>query len=228
MKRSDINNILGLTRQFFSLHDVHLPPFASFPPTQWQQLDPDTWHEVFALKLVWYVTSFGGNNFAPQGLTLFTLRNGSPNGMPYEMSYPEQIMHVRDGQVTPMHFHWRKREDIINRGGGNLIVELWNADALEQTENSDVTVTLDGCRQTHAAGSQLRLAPGESICLTPGLYHSFWGEPGFGDVLVGEVSTVNDDEHDNHFLTPLDRYNNIEEDEPAHLVLCNEYRLFRR
>jgi D-lyxose ketol-isomerase len=227
MKRSEINNILGLTRQFFSLHDVHLPPFASFPPTQWQQLDPDTWHEVFALKLGWDVTSFGGNNFTAQGLTLFTFRNGSPNGMPYEKSYAEKIMHVRDGQVTPMHFHWRKREDIINRGGGNLIVELWNADALEQKENSDVTVTLDGCRQTHAAGSQLRLAPGESICLPPGLYHSFWAEPGFGDVLVGEVSTVNDDEHDNHFLTPLDRYNNIEEDEPAHLVLCNEYRLFR-
>ncbi|XUA18946.1 D-lyxose/D-mannose family sugar isomerase [Citrobacter sp. OP27] len=227
MKRSEINNILGLTRQFFSLHDVHLPPFASFPPTQWQQLDPDTWHEVFALKLGWDVTRFGGNNFAAQGLTLFTFRNGSPNGMPYEKGYAEKIMHVRDGQVTPMHFHWHKREDIINRGGGNLIVELWNADALEQKENSDVTVTLDGCRQTHAAGSQLRLAPGESICLPPGLYHSFWGEPGFGDVLVGEVSTVNDDEHDNHFLTPLDRYNNIEEDEPAHLVLCNEYRLFR-
>jgi hypothetical protein len=125
-----------------------------------------------------------------------------------------------------MHFHWRKREDIINRGGGNLIIELWNADLNARTENTDVTVTLDGCRQTHAAGSQLRLSPGESICLPPGLYHSFWGERGFGDVLVGEVSTVNDDDHDNHFLYPLDRYSSIEEDEPAHLVLCNEYRLF--
>ena len=117
--------------------------------------------------------------------------------------------------------------DIINRGGGNLIIELWNAGAHEETENTDVTVTVDGCRQTHAPGSQLRLTPGESICLTPGLYHSFWGERGFGDVLVGEVSSVNDDEHDNHFLQPIDRYNTIEEDEPAVLVLCNEYNLFR-
>jgi D-lyxose ketol-isomerase len=46
-------------------------------------------------------------------------------------------------------------------------------------------------------------------------------------VLVGEVSSVNDDEHDNHFLQPVARYNNIEEDEPAVLVLCNEYNLFR-
>ena len=90
-----------------------------------------------------------------------------------------------------------------------------------------MTVTIDGCRQTHMPGSQLRLTPGESICLTPGLYHSFWGERGFGDVLVGEVSSVNDDEHDNHFLQPIDRYNTIEEDEPAVLVLCNEYTLFR-
>jgi D-lyxose ketol-isomerase len=66
----------------------------------------------------------------------------------------------------------------------------------------------------------------ESICLPPGLYHSFWGESGFGDVLVGEVSSVNDDEHDNHFLHPVDRFNDILEDEPAQLVLCNEYGLF--
>ncbi len=45
-------------------------------------------------------------------------------------------------------------------------------------------------------------------------------------MLVGEVSSVNDDDHDNHFLQPIARYNDIEEDEPAQLVLCNEYRLF--
>jgi len=28
-------------------------------------------------------------------------------------------------------------------------------------------------------------------------------------------------------LQPVARYNNIEEDEPALLVLCNEYNLFR-
>lgn len=143
MKRSAINDILGHTRQFFSQHDVHLPPFASFTPAQWQQLDSTAWEEVFELKLGWDVTAFGGNDFAAQGLTLFTLRNGSPKGMPYVKCYAEKIMHVRDAQVTPMHFHWRKREDIINRGGGNLIVELWNADSNDQTVDSDVTVVID-------------------------------------------------------------------------------------
>lgn len=227
MKRSEINEILGHTRQFFSMHDVHLPPFASFPPARWQQLEADVWREVFELRLGWDVTAFGGDNFAAQGLTLFTLRNGSPGGKPWARCYAEKIMHVRDGQVTPLHFHWRKREDIINRGGGNLIVELWNADEDEQKEDGDITVSIDGCQQTHVAGSHIRLTPGESICLPPGLYHSFWGEAGFGDVLVGEVSSVNDDDTDNHFLQPTARYNHIDEDEPAVLVLCNEYSLFR-
>lgn len=227
MKRSEINEILGHTRQFFSRHDVHLPPFASFAPVKWRELDEASWAEVFELKLGWDVTAFGGNHFYAQGLTLFTLRNGSVDGVTWPKSYAEKIMHVRDGQVTPMHFHWRKREDIINRGGGNLIIEIWNADQYEQPEQSDVTVVIDGCRQTHSAGSQLRLAPGESICLTPGMYHSFWAEAGFGDVLAGEVSTVNDDDRDNRFLKPLERFISIDEDEPAQVVLCNEYHLFR-
>ncbi|MEW7313238.1 D-lyxose/D-mannose family sugar isomerase [Buttiauxella gaviniae] len=224
MKRSEVNQILSQTRHFFTQHDVHLPPFASYDLTKWQQLDKAIWQEVFDLKLGWDVTAFGGDDFIAQGLTLFTLRNGSPEGAPYPKCYAEKIMHVREGQLTPMHFHWRKREDIINRGGGNLIVELWNSDQYEQTEESDVTVVIDGCCQTHAAGSQVRLSPGESICLVPGIYHSFWGEPGYGDVLVGEVSMVNDDDRDNRFLKPLERFNAITEDEPAQQLLCNEYR----
>ncbi|HGM7029818.1 TPA: D-lyxose/D-mannose family sugar isomerase [Serratia liquefaciens] len=226
MNRSAVNQILQQTQHFFARFDVHLPSFAHFSPTVWRQLDRQPWQEVFDLKLGWDVTAFGGEDFAHKGLTLFTLRNGSPGGQPYAKCYAEKIMHCREAQVTPMHFHWRKREDIINRGGGNLIVELHNADPQEGLADSPVTVTLDGCRQTHAPCSRLRLAPGESICLTPGIYHSFWGEEGFGDVLVGEVSTVNDDDNDNRFLTPLSRFSQIEEDQPPQWLLCNEYLRF--
>ncbi len=90
MKRSDINEILGHTRQFFSMHDVHLPPFASFPPTKWQQLDQAAWQEVFDLRLGWDVTAFGGNHFAAQGLTLFTLRNGSPTACLMRSAMPKK------------------------------------------------------------------------------------------------------------------------------------------
>ena len=86
MKRSDINEILGHTRQFFSMHDVHLPSFASFPPTKWQQLDQSAWREVFDLKLGWDVTAFdwrgqgGSQRFtfeAPADLARFIASKGS-------------------------------------------------------------------------------------------------------------------------------------------------------
>ncbi|MCU5772558.1 D-lyxose/D-mannose family sugar isomerase [Erwiniaceae bacterium BAC15a-03b] len=222
MKRSEVNAILQQTLAFFARQDVHLPRWAEFTLAQWRQRAREEWQEVFDLKLGWDVTSFGSDNFQQQGLTLFTLRNGSPDGVPYAKCYAEKIMHCREAQVTPLHFHWRKREDIINRAGGNLIVELYNRDG-EALAGTPVTVAIDGFRQTHAAGTQIRLSPGESITLPPGICHSFWSEAGLGDVLTGEVSMINDDERDNYFLTPVSRFNPLEDDEAPRWLLCNEY-----
>ena len=81
--------------------------------------------------------------------------------MPYEKCYAEKsCTSATAGDADA--FSLAQAEDIINRGGGNLIIELWNAGAHEETENTDVTVTVDGCRQTHAPGSQLRLTPGRA------------------------------------------------------------------
>lgn len=222
MQRSEVNTILQLTREFFMRQDVHLPPWADYGLSQWRALDRLSASELLALHLGWDVTSFGEDDFQQTGLTLFTLRNGSPGGKPWHKPYAEKIMHVREAQVTPMHYHPQKMEDIINRGGGNLIVTLHNRDG-DGLANTPVNVTLDGLSQTHAAGSQLRLSPGESVTLVPGIWHSFWGEEGLGDVLVGEVSMPNDDDHDNVFLTPLARFNPIDEDEQPRWLLCNEY-----
>ncbi|WP_413736253.1 D-lyxose/D-mannose family sugar isomerase [Sodalis sp. RH21] len=223
MKRSQVNIIVQQTQQFFARNGVHLPPFAHFSPQDWLSLEHGDWREVFDLHLGWDVTDFGGGDFERVGLTLFTLRNGSPGAVPYAKSYAEKIMHCREAQVTPLHFHWFKREDIINRGGGNLLVEMYNSDDEERLADTPVTVAIDGCRQTHAAGSRVRLAPGESICLTPGIYHSFWGEEGFGDVVVGEVSMTNDDQNDNRFLQDQARFGQIEEDQAPRWLLCNDY-----
>ncbi|MGK3141742.1 D-lyxose/D-mannose isomerase [Pantoea sp. C2G6] len=222
MQRSEVNHYLQQTREFFRQQNVHLPPWADFGPGQWQAQDRAVAQEILALRLGWDLTSFGSPDFLHTGLTLFTLRNGSPEGQPWHKPYAEKIMHVREGQLTPMHYHPRKMEDIINRGGGNLIVELHNreGDGLAQ---SAVAVSLDGLRQTHAAGSQLRLSPGESVTLEAGIWHSFWGERGYGDVLVGEVSLPNDDENDNVFLTPLARFNALGEDEAPRWLLGNDY-----
>jgi hypothetical protein len=53
------------------------------------------------------------------------------------------------------------------------------------------------------------------------VYHAFWGEG--ADVLIGEVSTVNDDHTDNYFLNPIGRFPEIEEDEARHRLLVGDY-----
>lgn len=120
-----------------------------------------------------------------------------------------------------MHFHWSKSEDIINRGGGILALQLYNSTPAKGFARRPVTVAIDGVRKTVKAGGIVRLRPGESIFLPRGLYHKFWGEG--GKVLLGEVSMVNDDRRDNCFYEPIGRFPEITEDEPARYLLFSEY-----
>jgi D-lyxose ketol-isomerase len=73
------------------------------------------------------------------------------------------------------------------------------------------------------AGHVFRLKPGDSITLTPYLYHEFWAEEGSGTSIVGEVSSVNDDDSDNAFYGKVGRFPTIEEDVPVTHKLCTEY-----
>ena len=83
-----------------------------------------------------------------------------------------------------------------------------------------IQVLSDGTPRSLPAGSVLELAPGQSVTLMPGDWHAFWGQG--GDVLVGEVSTVNDDHDDNIFRDPIGRFSAIEEDmEPKHLLVSD-------
>ena len=79
----------------------------------------------------------------------------------------------------------------------------------------------DGIQRTVEPGGKIHLAPGESVTLLPLVYHAFWGEG--GDVLIGEVSTVNDDNTDNYFFEKLGRFPTIDEDEPKHRLLVKDY-----
>ncbi len=124
-------------------------------------------------------------------------------------------------QITPMHFHWNKTEDIINRGGGRLVIQLYNSTEDEGLADTDVTVSIDAVKRTVKAGDTVVLSPGESITLPSGLYHKFWGAE--SRVLVGEVSLVNDDNTDNRFYEPVGRFPEIEEDGPPLYLLVNDY-----
>ena len=75
-----------------------------------------------------------------------------------------------------------KMEDIINRGGGNVLIRVYNSTEDGKMADTDVIVHSDGCVYTVKAGTQIRLTPGESITVTRGLYHDFSVEEGKGSV----------------------------------------------
>jgi hypothetical protein len=224
VKRSEINEWIDGAVGFFETMCFPLPPFAHFSLSDWRDAQ-DHVREIVDCQLGWDITDFGAGDFRSVGLLLFTLRNGRMGNSDYPKSYAEKAMLVLEDQVTPMHFHWTKMEDIINRGGGNLVLDLYGSTPEERLDASrPVSVSLDGICKTVRPGESVVLRPGESITLFPRMYHTFRGE--CGRVIVGEVSTVNDDVSDNRFFKPVPRFSQIEEDTPPKYLLCNEYSQF--
>lgn len=225
MKRSDINRLIKDGLDFCHRMNFHLPPFALWTPDDWAAKD-HAWDEIRDCNLGWDITDFGSGRFDEVGLLLFTIRNGCST-MPekYPKPYCEKLLIVQENQYTPYHYHFNKVEDIICRGGGNLMVTVYNRGEDDRLGESPVLVNTDGYTYEVPAGSTVRLTPGESITLPQYVYHTFWAEEGCGTVLSGEVSKVNDDTNDNRFLDELPRFAEIEEDEPILHYLCNEYPL---
>jgi hypothetical protein len=222
MKRSEINAIIRSADAFIRDHGFYLPPFAYWTVQDWHNKGEEV-SEIVENSLGWDITDFGLGDFAKFGLFLFTLRNGSPNNLASGKGklYAEKIMVVENGQVTPLHFHWFKMEDIINRGGGKLKLRLYPADVDESlVRTGEIVFSVDGCRRSIHAGDVVTLEPGESITLEQNCYHEFWGE---GRVLAGEVSLVNDDNHDNRFFQPIGRFPTIDEDEEPLFLLVGDY-----
>ncbi len=227
MKRSEINAIIRGEEAFIRQNHFHLPPFAYWSPADWATKGPEV-REIVENQLGWDITDFGLGQYQQKGLFLFTVRNGHPDNLKnmHGKIYAEKIMTAGVDQVTPFHFHWYKMEDIINRGGGRLLIQLYNSTPDERLDDTDVTVSLDGVQHVMKAGSIVELRPGESISLPPRLYHQFWGA---GErVLLGEVSMVNDDYLDNRFYEPVGRFPAVEEDEPPLHLLVTDYARYYR
>jgi len=221
MKRSEINQILRESDAFIRSFGYLLPPFAFYSA---ERMLSGEAAEIRARGMGWDITDYGQGNFADMGLFLFTVRNGCLADLKQGrgMLYAEKIMISRKEQISPMHRHNLKAEDIINRGGGKLVLELFASDESGAIDrDATVTVPVDGIARRFAAGGRLALEPGESVTLLPGVWHAFWAEK--SDVLIGEVSTVNDDETDNVFAEPLARFSEIDEDEPPLHLLVSDY-----
>jgi len=221
MKRSEINSLIRDTIDFFDEMNFKLPKWAFWKPEEWK-LRVHQVQEIVNFMLGWDLTDFGEGNFEKKGLILFTIRNGDFRKHDNRKCYAEKIMVVRENQETPLHFHWSKMEDIINRGGGNLVIELCGSTQDEQLSDKPVMVNVDEILRTVEPMGKIILTPGQSICLEPQVYHRFYGEEGKGRVLVGEVSSVNDDISDNRFYECLGRFPEIEGDEePLHLLIID-------
>ena len=226
MKRSEINKIMRNAINFFEEQKFYMPKFAYWTNEDWKSKSEEI-HEIIANHLGWDITDYGKGDFSKIGLLHFTIRNGnitdlSKGGKPY----CEKIMILEDGQALPMHYHYSKIEDIINRGGGVLMIQLYNPTEDSQLAKTNVSVSVDGVSKTFEAGTIVELTPGESITLQNKIYHNFKAKEGYGKVLIGEVSSVNDDYADNRFFETTKRFGKIEEDEEPLYLLYDDYKGF--
>lgn len=222
MKRSTINAIMASADDLIRSFGFKLPPFAYWTPGEFKARASEA-EALIQARCGWDITDYGAGQFDEMGLFLFTLRNGRLSDLQRGggMCYAEKLLISRQDQLSPMHTHVIKAEDIINRGGATMVVELFGSDDDGNfADNRGGMVMCDGIPRAFAPGEKLKFAPGESLTLMPGDWHAFWGEG--GDVLIGEVSTVNDDETDNVFREPIGRFAEIQEDvAPTHLLVSD-------
>ena len=250
MKRSEINILIKESIDFFKKENFHLPPFAWIKPDEWEGAAKRS-AAIIEAGLGWDVTDFNLGDFHKTGVLLFTLRNGIPSVDSTEISksvsksvsksssksvsktfsktfsktYCEKVIHIRKNQTCPTHFHKSKMEDIINRSGATLCFELHMAGEDNKSFSAEgFAISQDGLWTNCRPGEVVKLQPGESITIPPRLYHSFWAQG--GDVVIGEVSKVNDDVTDNFFYEDIPRFMDIEEDEKPLYLLCHELQKF--
>ncbi len=223
MKRSEINAAIDYVIDACEEFKLPLPPLAFRTPEEWRE-SPESEREIVDNMLGWDITDFGTGDFMNYGLSVYVFRNGNFHHPDvYKKPYCEKLLYVRDGQILPFHFHWYKIEDIINRGGGDLEITLWQSDESEDFTDADVHVKVDGIEVVVPAGGKITLRPGQSVTLMPYQYHQWQGVPGTGDIMLFEVSMTNDDHTDNRFKVAQDRIPQVEEDEPARHLMFADY-----
>lgn len=221
MKRSEVESALGWAKGLLERCSFTLPEFAYWTIDEWRARKAEL-DVIRKIMLGWDITDYGMGDFKNLGSVLFTIRNGSLYEKGVGTPYAEKVIPIMDGQRLPMHCHHLKTEDIINRGGGRMYMQLYNSAADGRPDfESDVEVWGDGIKRRYGAGEKFYVERGRSLSLTPGIFHIFGADE--GDVLVGEVSSINDDNTDNDFYEKIARFSKIEEDVPVTTPLCNEY-----
>ncbi len=222
MKRSEIQAAIDWAKEFLGRSQLALPMFADWELQDWKSHIKEA-ETIIRTMRGWDVTTFGHDDFDQTGAVLFTIRNGLFDGSA-GCPYAEKLIFMKEGQTLPNHFHKKKTEDIINRSGGVLLIRVWNSLPDGSVDRiNDVRILTDGIEKTVPAGSFVEITRGNSMTIYPGLYHLFTPRKGCGDIIVGEVSSINDDRTDNYFEESRSRFVPIEEDCEIRIPLCNEY-----
>ncbi|MGK7396329.1 MAG: D-lyxose/D-mannose family sugar isomerase [Candidatus Cyclobacteriaceae bacterium M3_2C_046] len=160
----------------------------------------------------WDVTDFGLGDFSKYGLVLINLAE--------QPEYCEKLMYATKGQITPAHAHKKKKEDIIVRKG-QLTIQVWMGNPEKIFNDGVFELQINNEKKIVNHAEVIKLSAGERVTLTPGIYHEFY--PVSESCIIGEVSTANDDAHDNFFVNKeVGRFSEIEEDEPPLVKLINE------
>ena len=126
MKRSEINKALKDMHDLIKKFHVSLPPFCEWTPEEWKTKGKE-YDEIRDNMLGWDITDFGLGDFEHTGFSLITLRNGNIKNDKYDKPYAEKLLMLHEGQHAEMHYHAYKMEDIINRGGGNVLIRVYNS-----------------------------------------------------------------------------------------------------
>ncbi len=225
MKRSQINGAIKWAKELLEERGIRLPRFAYWDMAEWRSHRLDT-AVLRSVMLGWDVSDFGSGDFEHTGAVLFTIRNGLPDNSGIGTPYAEKLLIFRAGQKLPMHYHMSKTEDIINRSGGVLYAQFYNALPDGTVDmHSPVSYYSDGMTYTAQPGEKISIAAGNSVRITPRCYHILGAMEGMGPLIAGEVSTINDDRTDNFFAEHADRFTALKEDEPPLHPLCCEYAL---
>ena len=148
MKRSEINAALRELEAMCKKYSCFLPPFCHFTPDEWKTKGHE-YDEIRDCMLGWDITDFGLGDFDKFGFSLITIRNGCrTQPEKYPKVYAEKLLYLKEGQMAANHFHWYKTEDIINRGGGNCLIRVYNSLPNEEIDyESDVEVHCDGLKR---------------------------------------------------------------------------------
>lgn len=166
MKRSKINQCIRDMEVPLAEHRVELPPFCKWTPADWADKSHE-YDEIRDNQLGWDITDCGLEDFDRVGFALITLRNGNQNNPKYKKVYAEKLIMLKEGQRFPCHFHWKKSEDIINRGGGTMVIHVYNDVGDGSRSDEDVLVNRDGRSYLVPAGTGVELKPGRASRFGP-------------------------------------------------------------